>query len=199
MKVFFSCSTNEILKYKNEYKAIRDTVKSLGHSLTRDWLDKSIELAVSGQKDVPISRLYSDVVSAILMSDVVIFEGTVRSTSLGHQLTYALEKNKPVLFLTQESGEQLNYLFISGARTSLLTIKNYTKNNLAHIITDYLANNNGDKKVRFNLVIDKPQDNYIEWASYNYKMSKTEVIKQAINKLMRLDKKYQIGADKTKG
>lgn len=199
MKVFFSCSTNEILKYKNEYKAIRDTVKSLKHSLTRDWLDKSIELAESGQKDVPISRLYSDVVSAILMSDVVIFEGTVRSTSVGHQLTYALEKNKPVLFLTQETGEQLNYLFIGGARTSLLTIKSYTKNTLAHIITDYLSHNNGDKKVRFNLVINKPQDNYVEWASYNYKMSKTEVIKQAIDKVMRLDKKYQNGAEKTKG
>lgn len=180
-----------MLQYQDEYRAIRDTIKFLGHGLTRDWIDKSIELAENNQKDIPVSRLYSEVVSAILMADVMIIEGTVNSISLGHQLSYALEKNKPVLFLTQEPHDQLNNLFICGVKTSLLTVKNYTKDNLAHIITDYLAQDNGDKKVRFNLVIDKPQDNYLEWAAFTGQRSKTEIIKQAINKLIQSDKQYQ--------
>lgn len=191
MKIFFSCSTSNMLQYKNEYRAIRDTIKSLGHTLTRDWIDKSIELAENSQPDIPVSRLYSEVVSAILMADVMIIEGTVNSISLGHQLTYALEKNKPVLFLTQEPQDQLNNLFICGVKTSLLTVKSYTTDNLMHIITDYLAQVNGDKKVRFNLVIDKPQDNYLEWAAFTGQRSKTEIIKQAINQFIKSDKQYQ--------
>ncbi len=45
MVIFFSCSTKDILKYQEFYREIRNSIKDLGHSINRDWIDKSIEFA----------------------------------------------------------------------------------------------------------------------------------------------------------
>ena len=183
MKVFFSCSTKEILKYKEFYRKIRDAIKTSGHALTRDWLDQSIARAESEQNDIPRMQVYFKVISAILAADVAILDGTIRSTTIGYQLTFALQKGKPVLFLTQAPQNELRKLFIGGIKSPLLTLKSYNKNNLAQIVKDYLANIDGGTRVRFNLVLDKSLNNYIEWAAFTYKKSKTEIIKN--------DKRYQ--------
>jgi len=192
MKVFFSCSTKEILKYKKFYKTIRDTIKASGHTLTRDWLDWSIARSEAKQNDTPRGvRVYFKVMSAILAADVVILEGTVRSTTIGYQLTFALQKGKPVLFLTQTPQNKLRKLFIGGVKSPLLTLKSYNKNNLTQIVKDYLVNVEKGTRIRFNLVLDKSLDNYIEWAAFTYKKSKTEIIKNAIEKKIKKDKRYQ--------
>src|SRR5690554_3739674 len=97
MKVFFSCSTRSITKYAVFYRAVRDEILKLGHRLSRDWIDYSINVAQRGISGVPSHTLYKDVMSAIVVADVVIIDASVKSMSLGHQLTYALHKGKPVL------------------------------------------------------------------------------------------------------
>lgn len=191
MKVFFSCSTGDMLQHRENYLAIVNTIKQHGHVLTRDWLPiaiKQIERNIRGEKR---SKLYTKVMSAISRSDVVILDCTVRSMGIGHQLTYSLDKNKPTLLLYNRCGNKMEDLFISGSKSTYLTIKGYNNvDEIEGIVNAFLLKNLSRPKVRFQLVLDKKQNDFIEWASYRYRRNKSEVIKSAIDKLMSEDIDY---------
>jgi hypothetical protein len=193
MKVFFTCSTRFIEKYATFYKATRDEILRLGHKLSRDWIDYSINVAQRGLPDIPSHTLYKDVMSAIVVADVVVIDATVRSMPLGHQLTYALQKGKPVLVLRyKEKGEELDKLFIEGSEMKDLLVAEYKniddiKKQLQRFFKKY-----EDKSVRrFNLVITGAEDSYVNWAAFNYKRTKTEIIQEAIDRMMEKDPVYK--------
>lgn len=193
MRVFFTCSTRSIDKYANFYRAIRNTILKLGHQLSRDWIDYSINVAQRKIPDIPSHTLYKDVMGAIVTADVVVIDATVRSMPLGHQLTYALQKDKPVLVLRYKSkGEEVEKLFIEGSEEKDLVVTEYEsiddiKKHLQKFFKKY-----EDKSVRrFNLVITGTEDSYISWAAFNYKKTKTEVIQEAIDKAMEKDSVYK--------
>lgn len=193
MVIFFSCSTKDILKYKNFYREIRDSIKDLGHSVNRDWIDTSIEFAEKNVKDVLPPSVYKEVMSAIVTADLVIVDATVASMSVGHQLTFALQKMKPVLLLQYTKGNaDIKELFISGAKSPLLMIKSYSSiKEIKPIIKEFVRKYESKSKTRFNLVLNKAQDSYIQWSAYNYKKSKTEIIQEAIDEKMEKDKSFE--------
>ncbi len=192
MKVFFSCSTSNILARREAYETIVDTIKSEGHEITRDWLKKSVDLAAQHEPDVKRGNHYSLVMSAIIEADLVILDSSVQSMSIGHQLTFAIDKGKPTLLLANTTEESMRDLFISGSKSSFLTMKSY--NSVAEIpmlVKDFLLKNSSKSKIRFQIVLDKPQHNYIEWASFKYKKNKSEIIKRSIDTTAEKDEEYQ--------
>ena len=193
MIIFFSCSTKDILKYKNFYRQIGDSIKNLGHTINRDWIDKSIEYAEKSSPDVPPPSVYWEVMSAIVTADLVIVDATVASMSVGHQLTFALQKMKPVLLLQYtKDNEDIQELFISGAKSPMLMIKRYSSvEEIKPIIKEFIRKYESKSKTRFNLVLNRAQDSYIQWAAFNYKKSKTEIIQESINEKMEKDKAFE--------
>lgn len=192
MEVFFSCSTDNILEHKDSYIAILKTIKSEGHVLTRDWLEKSLDLAEKKREDIPREKLYTEVMSAIIAADVAIFDCTVQSMSIGHQLTFALDKGKPTLLVAQKSQEKIEGLFISGSKSSYLTLRNYSNNeDLKQAILEFLSKNSSKAKVRFQIVLDRAQHDFIEWASFRYKRNKSDIIKDAIDDKSSNNEEYQ--------
>lgn len=193
MKIFFTCSARDIDKYQDYYRQIRDSIRSLGHTLTKDWIDQSIEIAETDEKHIPSSTLYQNFMSAILASELVVCDATVRSMSIGHQITFALQKKKPVLLLQSALNKQNpEELFINGAKSPLLVIKIYhDKKEIPTIIKRFIQRFESSSKTRFNLVINKAMDSYIEWAAFHYKRSKTEIIQDAINEKMEKDQYYE--------
>lgn len=196
MKAFFSCSIDKILENKDSYEAIVNTIKKEGISITRDWLAKSIQLAEEKTTEIGRRNFYTDVMNAILEADVTIFDCTVQSMSIGHQLTFALNKGKPTLLLAKESEENIEDLFISGSKSNYLTLKNYkNSSDIPEIVKKFLDAHSGKvkerKKIRFQIVLDEFQHDYIEWASYKHKKNKSEIIKEAINDKSHQDIDFQ--------
>lgn len=192
MDIFFSCSTDKILEHKDSYLTILKSIKSQGHTLTRDWLEKSLDLAEKKVEDIPREKLYTEVMSAIIAADVAIFDCTVQSMSIGHQLTFALDKGKPSLLLAKKTQEKIENLFISGSKSSYLTLKNYSnEEELKQILFEFLSKNSSKAKVRFQIVLDRAQHDFIEWASFRYKRNKSDIIKDAIDKKSSDDSEYQ--------
>lgn len=192
MTIFFTASTKDLLSHKDCYLEIRNTIKSLGHSLSRDWIDDSIDKAQKGVEDIPHVSLYQDVMSAILIADLIVVDVTERSMSIGHQVTFALDKKKPVLLLlNSKENSAVNDLFISGTQSPYLQIKCYSrKEDIKPIIQSFINKYESKSKSRFNLVINKALDTYIEWAAFHYKISKTEVIHNAIQEKASNDRNY---------
>lgn len=100
MKVFFTCTTLQFEKYKRYYYAIRKYIISENHILTRDWLlnikqhPKAYEENKNGSE-----KIYNLTMKAVNRAECIIVEDTVSNFSTGHIITFALQRNKPVLVL----------------------------------------------------------------------------------------------------
>jgi hypothetical protein len=166
----------------------------------RDWLEEAINLVESNTiASLDREDVYNKVVASILASDVLIIEGTVASFSLGHQITLGLSKNKPTLFLvskkkTSKNNNKSKKTFLSGLNSPLLKVVEYDDSNLADILNDFLNNNGGQPVVKFNIVLTREIESYLNWVNFTYKTNRSEFIRNLILKHMREDdeqyKKY---------
>ena len=199
MKVFFASSTSELKKYKDNYREICRLVKDMGHSLTRDWIEEAIRLYDKGG-NIDREDIYTQVSEAIMAADVVVVEGTIASFSIGHQITLALTKNKPVLFLqlkNPQKDKRFKTNFIDGLKSPLLTVVQYTPDELGDILNDFFDKNAGKHIVKFNIVLTREIENYLNWVSFAYRVNRSEFIRELIIKHMQTgDQKYQKYLDK---
>ncbi len=191
MKVVFITSTSKLPEYFPIYKQICEIIVSLGHELTRDWIDEALQNQETKNK-VDFDKLYADIITSIINADVAIVEGTVKGLTAGHQMTIALQKGKPVLHLHQSTNRDMFSLTTNGVISELLNDEVYTNTNeLPEIIEKFLEENKTGKKTRFNLVLSSQEDRYIEWSAFIHKKSKTELIRGLIRKEMKADDRYK--------
>jgi hypothetical protein len=194
MKIHFACSASELGAYSKNYIYICNLIRDAGHAITRDWIENAVATLSDFKKGkFTINRvdIYNKAIESILASDAVIVEGTVSSFSIGHQMTLALSKNKPTLVLIYNDGsDQKNKLqnsFIYGIKSPFLTITRYSNEEDAkRAITNFLSKGTSPN-VKFNIVLNKEIENYLDWASFYYKMNKSEFIRNIISKHMAKD------------
>lgn len=177
----------------------------MGHVITRDWLEEAIQIVEDNAVNtLDRENVYNKVTSSIFSSDVVIVEGTVASFSVGHQTTLGLSKNKPTLFLiakksSAKKSTKVKNSFLSGLTSPLLKVVEYDDTNLAAILNDFLNNNGGKPVVKFNIVLTKEIESYLDWVSFTYGVNKSEFIRNLILKNMREDdKQYHKYLEQTK-
>lgn len=192
MRIYFSFPITSLGKFKNNYIEIRESIIKSGHIIKSDLLPKCIRLLKEKQTIVPTRKAYEETASSIIKSDAVICDVTVRSTTMGHIITLALDKRKPVLVLYQSSSNNPNQVFLSMYRSPLLTVESYDNtSDILPIIKQFTFNAAAASKTRFNLVINKAQNAYLDWASFTNKKSKTQIIQEAIDEKVKRDKNYK--------
>lgn len=194
MKIYFTASTAEFKKYKDNYFAIRDFLVQENHTLTRDWLKHTGERIDDGELNVrDIKSIYKKCIIAINQADLVIIEDTVSNFSTGHQITIALQRQKPTLVLWR--GKKHRYfkqMFIHGIESDYLQISQYQRHTLESEIRKFINKyKDHGNKTRFNLVLNQSERNYLDWVQFNSGISRTKVIKRLINLKLRQDKDYQ--------
>jgi len=193
MKVFFTCTTTKFKQYKNNYRAIRNFLVKEGHIITRDWIQKvhlnSKEFEDEENGSVKIYKLTR---KALDEADILIVEDTVESFSNGHLITVALQRRIPVLVLWHTSKKRyFSKSLIQGMEDPLLQISKYTMANYKNIIRAFLNKYaNANEKHHFHLVINEAERRFVDWACFNKNRSRTEVIREALRKMMESDKKY---------
>lgn len=188
MKIHFACSTTELAARKAEYRAVVQEIKKQGHTIVRDWLEEAIELSKKNYKDLDRSHIYKKTYEAIIAADLVIVEATVSSFGIGHQIGLAISKDKPVLCLVNKNSSELdsagNSKFLDGMHSSLITISEYDSRSLPSIIKRFVEMHTSRASVKFNIVLNKEIDHYLDWVSYTQNINKSEFIRNLILKHM---------------
>lgn len=193
MKVYFTCSTAEFKKYRDNYYAIRNYLVGEGHVLTRDWLANADERIYGDGSFQDVRQVYRACVAAIKEADLVIVEDTVSNFSTGHQITLALRGRKPTLVLWHEGKRhELNRMFIQGIESDILQVSQYNEENLEAILTAFINKfGNVREENRFNLVIDGVERAYLDWVRFATGKSRTKVIREALRDQLDNDQEYQ--------
>jgi hypothetical protein len=193
MKIFFSCTTLELVKYKDNYLKIRDIIIDQGHILTRDWLPSAIDYIEKGREYQNPEQFYKKVINALHDADLVIVEDTVSNFSTGFVITHAIQKKKPILVLrNKRKNKHFKDSFLDGIDYRNLDIKKYKPKDLDRIIRSFIAKyENAKDKNRFHLVIDGVERKYLDWIKHNKSKSRTKVIRNGIRRSLSEDKEYQ--------
>lgn len=191
MKVYYTAATSEFAKHKDYYLKTRESIISHNGKLTNDWIPDYIKKVESGESISDSSEFYQEVMDSIEVADVTIFDATVSSMSIGHQLTYSLHRQKPTLLMLHKDGRKANNLFIAGSNSPDLQMVEYSNiDELEEMVSKFLQDNAGAKEYRLNLALDKKQNDYLAWAAYTYNRTKTDVAKSAIDREMNGDSRY---------
>lgn len=199
MKVYLGSSAQNIKEYAKFYLAERDAILSLGNTITRDWILEAIEDDKNSINTANRSHMYENVMHSIQDADLVIFDCSVPATSVGHQITFAIGRYKPTLILVHKNHKPSKSLFLAGSKSPYLTFKDYkTQEQAKTIVSQFLKEKEPNSKVRFNLVLDRELDNYIEWLMFKRKITKTDTLKSMIKKNLLEDHDYSNYLDSLK-
>jgi hypothetical protein len=192
MKIWFGTTTIKLEEYAEVYYLIRTYLVQAGHVLPFDWLDDAMinmhkpRGAVRGIKDI-----FRDCVMAIDASDVSIIEFTVPNFSSSHQITYSLYKRKPTLVMRLFKDCTFTDSYIEALESPFLTVKDYTRENMSALIDEFLGYSQLDYgNGRYNIVLDKRQKYYLDWASVKYKKSKSALLRELVDEKMGDDPLY---------
>lgn len=186
MKVFFGGTLPGFKVNKENYLEIRKSIVSLGHKLTRDWIDEETKRKVSRTP----SEMYELTEKAIKEADAVILEYSHNIGAVGQQLVLSLQRQIPILLLVKNSNNSedspLSDYFISSRYYKHLKKEKYKTVNIKKIVADFLKWVEENKSIiRFNLEIERELDDYLKNKANKNKSSKSEEIRKLILEEMK--------------
>jgi len=194
MKVYFTSPISALKTQMPYIRKIREILLDEGYYLTRDWLPEYIDpkknkLETLLKDSTKRSVWYKEIKSAIMDADVCIFESTKQTMGLGHQVTLALEKNKPTLIIgDRKNGGIMENLLIAGSGSGYLTLKNYSDiGEMEKQITKFLEKNKNKRVQRLNIALDSNLFSKINEQSKKINTTKTDIIRKALKDYFKME------------
>jgi hypothetical protein len=180
MKVFYNFSARELKKYKRECLAIDELVKKLGHNHTffPDFSDQA-EQHIYSYGEETLQNIYTEAITAMNRSDIILLEVSVHSFTQGFLLNEALSKSKPVIALYHSSTKPA---FSLGIISENLQVVEYTIENLPEVLSDAIKFAQEKIDIRFNMFVSPEINTYIKWAAKKNHTQKANFIRSLVLK-----------------
>jgi len=192
MKAYFLAPQKDFTRFHNFYRAAIGALSEAKVDFTDEWICGYEREDGDDSVVVESAKYYQESMKDIARSDIVVFDATVSSMSVGHQMTYSLYLQKPTLLLVNGKVKPANDLFVAGSQSPFLTIKTYeTEADIKAIVKDFVKKNDETLATRLNLALNESQSRYIAWASFANKKTKTKVVQDAIDNAMYSDDQYR--------
>jgi len=189
MKAYFTASLRGIDKYYGNYVRIVKALEELGlevfeqtTKVTKNYVHKEI----SNEEKV---RYYKQVLRWITQVDVVVVEASYSSLSIGHEISLALERDKPVVVLYCE-GDAPHFLI--GIKSDKLLIQKYSLGDLKRVLKSAIEYASARHDTRFNFFIPRRLVVYLDWVSKKRRIPRAVYLRQLIRREMQMNKDYQV-------
>ncbi len=177
MKVYFSAAIAQKEKFGKAYEEIVATIKELGHEVYQDTTEVSLEEAINKSDDERVDY-YKKVLKWIAKADMVVFEVSFPSTlHIGHEISLALDKGKPVIALYQKGFEPSFFL---GKEDDKLFWSIYEPGNLKKDIKFLLETASQSSDTRFNFFISPKQVQFLDWVAQSKRIPRSVYLRQLI-------------------
>lgn len=185
MKVFFIGDR----KSEDSKKQHGLIIKALErHGLT---VDKSHYHSTALEDEKNIKESYDKYMKCIKNNEVIVAEVSHLSSGLGFFISAALSNNQPVLALFNINSNEKPSKTLKGSTDKLMSFVEYDSKNLDKIIRSYFTKIKSKLDSKFILIISAEIDRYLQWSSHEYRMHKAQIVREAIEKVMRKDREYK--------
>jgi len=189
MKIYFTGSLHNKNIDPELYLKIVNLLKNEGHVVQYDHIiDKAIN-TLETQTVVQRQEYYRKLSKWLTNCDAVVCEISYPSTiNIGHELTLALDKDKPVLALYQEGREPG---IIQGIDSEKLILADYTEDTISQVLKYGLEEISGQIDVRFNFFISPKIGNYLDWVSKKKRIPRAVYLRRLIEEDMKKNKDFE--------
>lgn len=187
LSVHFMASLNGC---RADFERICALIKELGHELVTDHVLKRTWEDLD-KEDAEESKMMTKKLHAwIQKADVVIFEVSTPSVSIGYEVALAFTNYIPVILLYREKTGQVPH-GLKGIDNDLLQLLPYTDESLPELLElglDY-ARNQLTKRVYVNLTV--PQQRYLDWIERKHMLNVSGYLRLLVDKDMNESVPYQ--------
>jgi len=187
MKVFFSASWSARDKYGEIYKRIVEILEKQNFQVYDETkVLKSVDYFSLTDKEKKIS--YRQMIKEMDKADFSVFEASWPSTiHTGHKITLSYWKNKPVIAFYKEGKGNEPILFRGIESKKVLWIE-YNEGNLESKLLEAIEKAKKMLDLRFNLFIPRNLMAYLDWATKDVGVNKSEYLRMLIEKEVKKKK-----------
>lgn len=188
MLIYFNASVSSKAEYNAHYKKIVELLEKQGHKVIADHILDYPVTKRSEETSKSRKAYYSQMIKRIKKSDLMVAEISFPSTvHVGHELTLAMDFNKPVLALYQKTKRPILFW---GLEEDRFLVEEYTDAEIEDVIkrgVDYLSEH---MDTRFNFFISPRIENYLDWIAKNKRTPRAVYLRNLIKKDMEKNKDY---------
>ncbi len=186
MKVFFTSSITGLKKFRKNCEIVSDILRKLGNQVQDHFLRIS-KKNDRKETETDSKHVFDYITRRIKEADAFIAEMSFRSAPVSYQLTYALEQNKPSLYLyDKEKGNPVHAVY-KGNPSKYLTIQSYDKGNIEKVLKEFLKKSEKLLMRRFNFILPAQMDDYLRIRAAVENTSKGELLRGIIEDQMKND------------
>lgn len=178
MKIYFSAALAQQDDYGQYYEQIVAYLEAHGHRVFQDTTTTPLADAID--KDTQERMYYyRTVVRWISMADIVVVEVSFPSTlHIGHEISLALERQKPVIALYHQGKEPSFFLGLSNKK---LFWGEYAAATLTDVLDEGLEVVTEQTETRFNLFLTPQQQSHLSRAAKHSKMARSVYLRKLID------------------
>jgi MinD-like ATPase involved in chromosome partitioning or flagellar assembly len=188
MKIYFTAAISLSEYYGKNYIKIVDTLEKLGHTVTHQHITKNSIIKVFNKTREENIDYYKKTLKEIAKADIVVAEVSFPSTlNVGHEVSVALEKGKPVIALySQDKGSP----FFEGIDSDLFYYQEYKILEIDSFLPKVLEEIAKHVDIRFNFFISPEIGRYLDWISQHKKIPRAAFLRSLIEKSMKIEKDF---------
>jgi len=188
MKVYFVGSITGKKQYLENYRRIVEALKKLGVDVAENTLEPTEDYVKSLPDDGKV-EYYKKVLQWINAADIVIAEGSYQSIGVGHEISLAIGKGKPVVVVHQKGTYAAH--FLEGIRSDKLMVLQYDLDELEDVIKEAIDYAAEQVDTRFNFFISPKHQHYLDWISRKRMVPRAVHLRKLLERDMAEDKEYQ--------
>lgn len=191
MKIYFSAAVYAKEKYGKQYLQIVKTIEAMGHTIQHEHITNSEKTfdKIKKHDAVDSDEYYRQAQKWINQSDIVVFEASFPSSlNIGHEITVALEKGKPVVVLYKKGFDSM---FLDGLHSDKLFLVEYTDDSLAETVKDTISYAKDQSDTRFNFFLPPSLMSYMDWVAEKRKVPRSVYLRELIERDREKNREYQ--------
>lgn len=188
MKIYFSASRYFKDDFEKNYEKIVGILKK-GSSAVYDGSRSKLVPMGFEMPNEEKSSIYEELVKMMDKSDICVFEASYPSTlHIGHEITLAMEKNKPVVVLHLKGREPILF---KGMKTDKVIWIEYVGDDVEQKLVDAIEESKKNIDVRFNFFVSPKILSYLDWVAQQRREPKSVFLRELIEKEMKKDREFK--------
>lgn len=172
---------------EKDMKAFMDGIshlKRLGHNI----VDTTGHNALNATN---AERLLAHSDKSLKDTDIVIAEVSKSDSKVGYEIAKAFNEKKFVIALeNHESTDKVNPI-VHGNKSKNLMHSKYNRENITAVIEESVKEAAKRLDSKFILIISPEIDRYLDWSSTTKRMHKAQIVRNALEQMMKKDKDYK--------
>jgi hypothetical protein len=178
MKVYFTAAIAQKPVFGPIYDRIIKVLEEQNHQVQHDHITKTTLDDIKTLNDDDLVAHYRKVLKWVTQADIVVVEASFPSTlNIGHEITLALEKGKPVVVLFKKG---YSSFFLNGLNSDKLFLVEYTEETLKEVVKESIEYAKDQADTRFNFFISPRHVAYLDHIAKTKKVPRSVYLRQLI-------------------